>query len=330
MKVIEKVQPELWEDVAWNCAHATYFHTHYWADFIENTFPLEDVTKAFVFDNGVRAVFPLMLQRHPKWKSRFLDEYISGPLYVYGGPIADGELREAQIEEMMQYIVSVSKKSRSILLRGNPFAKNLHMSGFAEVPDFSQVVELYRHKNEIDLLRSYSRGIRSRINKAKHVKWNLRKEKTWDKLEDFYKLYQESKKYWNDDILTDYPLNMFQNISNMNSQNVFFWTIYYEKEIVGGNIILQWNDFCQLFLTFFNRAFSNLHANRFLLHKNFLDCMEKDIKYFDLRQSGGHKGVEFFKHTLGSKKYAHSSLVKENKLLRQYSILRKKLSPKKS
>jgi len=329
MRVIEKVSSALWDDIALSCPHATFFHTHYWAEFIEKTFSIKDVTKGFFFDNGVRVIFPLMLKRNPKLRSRFLEEYISGPLYVYGGPISDGELKEQQIIEISQYINSSLKKYRSILIRGNPFFKNIRLSGFKEMPDLSHVVELYKYKSELDLLKSYSRGIRSHINKAKRLKLNIREAKTIDKFEELYNIYQRTKKYWENNLLTNYPMTMFQNIFKLKNRNIIFWTVNYEGRMIGGSINLYWNNFCQLLLFFSDREFSKMHANRHLLHNILLDCKERNIKYFDFRQSGGIKGVEFFKRSMGAKEYPFKSLLKETILIKQiYSLRRKIISSK--
>ena len=182
MRVIEKISSAAWDEISQRCPYATYFHTRYWTEFIENTFYYKNVTKGFYFDNGVQTIFPLMLKKNARFSGRFLDEYISGPLYVYGGPISDGKLSKQQTLEISEYLNSSLRSYRSILIRGNPFSKDVVIPGYREVPDKSHIVELYKYQNERDLLKSYSKGQKQHINKAKGFNLIIREAR---KIEEF-------------------------------------------------------------------------------------------------------------------------------------------------
>jgi hypothetical protein len=324
MRVIEKVVAGQWAEIAESCPYATFFHTPYWAEFMEQTFPVEDVTKAFVFDNGVRVVFPLMRRRHPKWRIRFLDEYISGLLFVYGGPVSDGECTAQQMLEIWEYMTDAAKHSRSILVRGSPFYQMADAQGYKEVPDFSHVVELYKYETEKELLRSYSRGIRSHINTAKKRPLNIRKAQTDEECEQFYRIYAGAKKHWDEEVLTDYPEKMFHNFFTLNIPGLSLWTVHHHEQMIGGCLVLVWNNYCESMMMFFDREFSHMHANRHLLHHIFLQCKEDGIKYFDFRQSGGVKGVEFFKRTMGGREYHYTSLLKEKVFIKKAASIRRR------
>ena len=317
MRVLEKVSQTFWEDVAGSCLYATFFHTPYWSELMEKTFSYVDITKGFIFDDGTRAVFPFIQQKHNFFKG-ILDDYISGLLYVYGGPIADREMTRQQLYEIIEYINSAFKMYSTILIRGNPYGQDIKPISFKEVKDFSHVVELFRYKNEEDLFRSYSKRYRPYIRKAK--KSNMAVIKESNSLVDYerlYQIYRKSFKYWGGEILTDYSLALFQNFYNLKNKYIKLWTTYYENKMIGGEITLYWNDYCVSFFPHYDREYSKLHGRRYTEHNIFLDCIEKGIKFYDFRQSGGVKGVEDFKESMGGRKYPNSSWIKENKFLKK-------------
>jgi hypothetical protein len=127
MRVIERVDSSFWEDVARGCPHATFFHTPYWSELMASTFSYLDITKGFIFDNGTRAVFPLMCRKRSLLQG-FLMDFISGPPYYYGGPISDKELTPQQLDEIMEYIQSIFKNYYRIVIRGNPFGPDLRVA----------------------------------------------------------------------------------------------------------------------------------------------------------------------------------------------------------
>jgi hypothetical protein len=85
--------------------------------------------------------------------------------------------------------------------------------------------------------------------------------------------------------------------------------------MIGGVMTLYWNNCCNPFFPYFDREYSKLHGRRYTEHNIFLDCIEKGIKYFDYLQSGGIKGTEFYKSSMGGMVYPHSAWIKENKFL---------------
>ena len=173
MRVIEKVKKDFWEDVAARSSHATFFHTPHWSDIISKTFGHTDITSGFMFDDGTRAIFPLMC-RNPKFTMGLLHDYVSGPPYVYGGPVAEKELTSQQLAEILAYIRSRCTAYSSILIRGNPYAQQLTLQGFKEVKDHSHVTELFKYKDEKDLFACYERRSRENIKAAKKMDIQIR------------------------------------------------------------------------------------------------------------------------------------------------------------
>lgn len=317
MKVIEKVERTFWEDVARNCAYATFFHTPYWSELMSKTFSYIDVTKGFVFDDGTKVIFPFMRRKRRRLKGLLhLYDYVSGPPYMYGGPISDGELNKQQLHEIIEYINSTFEMHDIVLIRGNPFGPNIKPTGFQEVKDFSHVVELFKYRDERDLLKSYEWRSSGRcIQSAKESNVLIIKEGTaLNEYETLYQIYKGSFKHW-DKVITDYPQILFQNLFNLKNKYIKLWTVYYKNNMIGGMITLLWNNYCTGFISYHDRKYSKLHGNRYIFHNCFLDCIEKGFRYYDFMQSGGIKGVEDFKKSMLGKEYPHTAWLKKNKFL---------------
>lgn len=309
MKVIEKVDRSFWMEIAESCPYATYFHTPYWADLMAKTFFYIDITKGFIFDGGTKVIFPFMYRKRNILKG-FLKDYVSGPLYVYGGPISDTKLSIQQIDEIIEYIKCTSKYYNSILIRGNPLTQNITVPGFRKVEDFSHVVKLFKHEDAGDFLKIYPRRYRDYVSKAERNNMLIVKEATTlEEYEKLYDIYQRSIKYWDVDA-TGYPLKLFQNLYYLKNKYIKFWVSYYKTKMIGGDITLCWNDHCDWWLSYYDRKYSRLRAQRYRLHIDYIDCKAKGIKFYDLGESAGISGLELFKESVGGGKIYSYCLAK--------------------
>ncbi len=328
MRIIEKIKQPFWEEIAQNCPHATFFHTPYWSELMTKTFSHEDMTKGFIFDNGTRAVFPLVREKSPPLR-RFLrwDNYISGVAYTYGGPISDKPLSTDQLDELIEYIGSMVKRYHLFIIRENPFTQKIRPSGFEEIEDLSHVFELFRCRNEEDLLKRYHKRVRRYVKKnLKNNTLEIKEADSRDEYKELYRIYLKSTTHW-DRLLTDYPFELFQNIYDLKNDYIRLWAVYYENKMIGGEIDLYWNDYCSAFVSYHEREYSKLQARTYMYHRIFLDCLAKGFKYFDFKQSGGIKGVEEFKRRMGGKEYHYSAWVKENNAARRLTTIKKTLTP---
>src|SRR4030043_2266777 len=322
MRVLENVSQTFWEDVSKSCSYATFFHTVYWSKLMEKTFSCINITKGFIFDDGTRAVLPLVHRKRRALKGFMaVNDCVSGFPYVYGGPIADRKISEQQLGELSNYISTGLRKYHTILIRGNPYGPNMKPIDFKEVKDCSQVVELSKCTEERDLLKQYHRLSRECINKAKKAK--ILQVKIANSLEDYkelYEIYKKSFKYWGKSVLTNYPLALFQNSYELKCEHTKLWATYYKNQMIGGDLTLYWNDYATLFLSYFDREHSKLDGRRYMQHNVLIDSISKGIKYYDFLQSGGVKGAEFYKYSMGGREYPHSAWIKENSI---YSFMNK-------
>ena len=102
MEIIDNVQQKLWDDIVLNADGSTYFHTYEWAKIIEQSFSnYSIVTKAFIFDDGVKAILPLM---QSKRFFGFRISYFSMVPGVYGGILSNGKLTLEQVSDIYKSI----------------------------------------------------------------------------------------------------------------------------------------------------------------------------------------------------------------------------------
>jgi lipid II:glycine glycyltransferase (peptidoglycan interpeptide bridge formation enzyme) len=185
-------------------------------------------------------------------------------------------------------------------------------------------VELFKCQNEEDLFMNYMKSYRRQIKRA--IKDNVLSIKEGTTLEEYERLYEIYKKishYWAENISAIYSFDFFQNIFSLKSKHVKFWVIYYKDKMIGGDITLFWNGYCHSLKSFHDREYSKLYTRRYLEHNIFLFCKEEGIKYYDFLQSGGLKGVEFFKRSMGAKDYPHSAWVKEKPVLKKIAEMKR-------
>lgn len=327
MKVIETIERNFWKEIARSCPHATFFHTPYWSDLMVKTFSYLDMTKGFLFDDGTRAVFPFMREKSSSLRRALgWNNYISGAAYTYGGPISDRPLSQDQIDELDEYIGSMVKRHHMFVIRGNPFAPKKDLPGFKKIEDVSHVVELSKCLDEKDLLEKYHK--RNRDGVKKNLKDNVLEIRKADSLNEYkklYRIYLKSTTHW-EHILTDYPFTLFQNICDLKSEYIRLWSVYFKNRMIGGEIMLYWNDYCTGFVSYYDREYSKLQGRQYMLHHAFMYCLAKGIKYYDFRQSGGIKGVADFKRRMGGKVYFHSAWIKENRIAKGITAIKKPLA----
>jgi len=116
MKIINNPNPVFWKDVVKACSFATFFHTDTWASVMAETFRLKDITRAFIFDDGTKAVLPILA----KGRMFGLAYLNCRSMYpgVYGGVISEKVLTEGQRQELEEYFLSL--KLTALTIVGNP------------------------------------------------------------------------------------------------------------------------------------------------------------------------------------------------------------------
>lgn len=295
MEIIDNVQQKLWDNIVLNADGSTYFHTYEWSKIIEQSFPNYLIaTKAFVFDNSITAILPLM---QSKRFFGFRKSYISMVPGVYGGLISNKRLIPEQVDEIYNHVV---KKCSNLRVIGNPYIEHNMPAFFHKDDMFTHVLDL---ENGFETIwKNYSKGHRYNIRKAKKDGVYIKLGESLEDYKAYYNIYQDSLKRWGDKATSRYKFNLFENIYNSKSKNIKLFLALVDKKIISGALLF----YCGNHIVWWHGAtlsdfFKHYPAN-FLQNEIIKESCESGHKYYDLNPSGGHEGVMKFKDGFGAKR----------------------------
>jgi hypothetical protein len=298
MEVFNEVDFDEWKEIADKCEYATFFHTPTWSKIFAETYPnMEIATKKFVFDDGKKAILPLIKTKAAKG---LFSSYISNAAGVYGGIISKDRIKQKEIDEIF---VSLTKRGiTSISITGNPlFDYNLPKK-FRVKDDFTQVIGLGKDEKEIWFNYKRDSKTRPKIKKAERAGVICREAKNFDEWEEYYSIYQEALKRWGDKATSVYPFSLFEGMFKAENPNIKLWLVIFDGKIVGGNLNFYHNRHCVEWHASFLSDYFKYNIRYFLVHNIILDANANGYKYYDFNPSGGHEGTVRFKETFGPEK----------------------------
>ncbi|UCC38733.1 MAG: GNAT family N-acetyltransferase [Candidatus Aminicenantes bacterium] len=289
MKVFNDVNFDEWQEIADKCEYATFFHTPAWSKVFIETYPnMKVVNKRFVFNDGTRAILPLIKIKLIKG---IFSSYISNVAGVYGGVIAERKIKDKELNRIFRYLVR--KGAVSILLTGNPFHDYELPNEFKKKNDFTQILRLDRTEEELWI--NYNASVRNKINKAKRAGVAVKEASNFDEWRKYYHIYLEALKKWGNKATSHYPLSLFENMFKARNPNIKLWLVIFDGKIVGGNLNFYHNLHCVEWHASFISDYFKYGIRNFLVHYLVLDAKVKNYRYYDFNPSGGHEGTVRFK-----------------------------------
>lgn len=307
MEIVENVQQKLWDEIILNANGSTYFHTYEWAKIIEQSFPNYSIaTEAFVFDDGVKAILPLMQSK------RFLGlrkSFISMIPGVYGGLISNESLTPERVDEIYSHVV---KKCSNLNVFGNPYIET-------NMPKFFHKEETFTHFLDLEngfetIWNNYSKGHRYNIKKAKKEGVYTKLGKSLDDYKEYYNIYEDSLKRWGDNATSRYNFDLFENIYNLKSNKIKLFLAMIDKKAISGALLF----YCGNHIVWWHGAtlsdFFKYYPANFLQNEIIKESCEKGYKYYDFNPSGGHEGVIKFKEGFGAKRTYFNIWTKKGKV----------------
>lgn len=300
MRVFDKVDFDEWQEIADRCGYATFFHTPIWSKVFAETYPhMSIVTKKFIFDDGTRAILPLIRTKSMKG---LLSSYISNAAGVYGGWISDNRLSAEQINKIL---IWVNKHLKNITWRLNPFDSNISkydlVAHYKELKiDATYVLHLKHFNNETELKSNYEHAVRRRINQAIKKGLFIKKAEIWKEWEHYYSIYEEALRKWADRGTSYYPIELFRNFFNKKDPKVSLWLAKYDDTIIGGNLNFYHNNHCVQWHGVCREAFFKFGVTPFLIHNIITKVLVNGYSYYDFNTSGVHEGVAKFKKSFGT------------------------------
>ena len=298
MQVIENPSIDFWQAVARACPYATFFHTPLWAQLICQTFAYQNLSRAFVCDDGTRVVLPLV--GHKRAFGKVLSGCRSMAPGVYGGFIADGPLTPELITAIEDSLLSGPLADLTLI--GNPLQPYMLSEKFNRRELVTHVLRL--EPGYATLEANFKPKARRRVKGGLKKGVQISRAATWEEYQDYYRTYEASQERWGERLIHSYPLQFFRAIFELGQgcDAIQLWIARVDGCIIGGTLCLYWNRHAVEWHAAFLREFSSYSPNNVIKAALIKDACKRGFAVYDFNPSAGQEGVEQFKESFGAKR----------------------------
>ena len=299
MKVLENPSMEFWEEVVTRCEGATFYHSPLWSKVLAETYSHYTIsTKGFVFDDGSKALLPLLGYKRGSFLKKTTRLKSMG-FGSYGGLVASGSWSDEKNEQVFTWLQS---KSASVYVDGNPFFAQDLPECFSKQQQSTYALRLNKPIEEI--WEGFSSGHRKSIKKATRKGVTVRKATSPEDYRAYLGVYEDTLKRWGDKTIITFPRELILRLLEPKQKEVTLWLAVLEDKVIAGVIMFYWNAICFGWLGCSRTDYSSYHPNN-LLHWNMIqDALERDFQLYDFGPSGAEqKGVEDFKRHFGAEQF---------------------------
>ncbi len=318
MKIIRDVSENIWNEVAQNCPHATFFHTPNWSKIITQTYSrtCSNATQAFDFGNGRLVILPF-IRSDFELKKNFSGLH-SSVFGLYGGPIYASPVSAGRLESSIHATLKAGIKK--ISFNGNPHCIDFFDTG-KQVDRFTQAIELEKTASEAALFDSYSDSVVRMIKKGSSQGFVFCRAQNIQEVEQFHAIYQDAIRRWGDKATNNYEIDLFRSIF-LNGGDV--WVVKKDENIVAGNINYYFNGISIDWLHACDPQYMKAGLSHYFTHQLIDHYRKVGARIYDFNPSGGHEGVVQFKASFGAtKKYFKSfSIDNEGCAYKTYAAIR--------
>ena len=300
MELIESPDADFWWGVVQNCPYATFYHTPLWHQLADQTDSgRQDCTVDAIFQNGSRAIFPL-LQERP-----ILQKYISTFAGCYGGLVADGPIPDEEAPALYEHVFSLTGKTFKFI--STPIAEGIPtptLSPEEKEEDFTHILSLDEDLDTI--IANYSRGHRSSLKKGRREGVRVRRADSLDEYRKYFEAYQASMERWGKDPSTGYSWAFFEHAHDLSQDHpdaITLWLAWVDDAVASGALTLKWNQHVSYWHGAAHEEYFDYRPNNVLHTDIIADALEQGYQYYDFNPSGGHDGVAQFKSRFGAEKW---------------------------
>lgn len=296
VRVHRRVDPQFWWGVARSCPYATFFHTPLWKDLAVGYNPhLHDQTLGFELPSGVRAVLPLLGSPIFGPFQRLLSSFE----FCYGGIIADGPLTAPEVRQI--YAQACSWKTMDLRYLENPFAPYYGVEPEADgAPDITHVVPLNGSFEEVfgrfekSARTAYRRGLREGV--------GVRRATSLADCRAYFAAYRDAVERWGYGPTYGYRWELFVRCFELSLRypdQVAFWVVTLEDEVVGGTLAFYWNGHAVAWHGTVSREALPRRAMVVLDTEIIRDAIARGYSWYDLNPSANLEGVMAYKRNFG-------------------------------
>lgn len=288
-----------WQEIVEKSSESTFFQAPHWHEIIVKTFQDYSIaTKGFIFDDGSKAVFPLMKTR----SSGFLRSRVrlrSSAFRGYGGILSERPLLRHHQDQIYSHLMT---QKASIFVDCNPFSQYKLPSVFKKKKSFTQVFMLDRSIDEV--CRALNRGAKSNLKQAQKKGVTVRTASSEHDIAVYFSMYQDAIKRWGAAAIYIFPEELFYNIFKILKKagdEVKLWLAEKDGTIIAGAVVFYCNQIVSYWHGASLQQYFNCYPNNLLHVEIIKDAITRQYRYYDLGKSGGQEGVVKFKKSLGAK-----------------------------
>lgn len=298
MDVITLPGREIWESIIKNSRHAFFFHSPAWVTVLEKTYPVySNATIAFIFANGTRALFPLMVEKESGGLFKKA-KHKSMPLGVYGGVVSETKLTPDERQAIFHHLATSDISDLKVV--SAPLEKQDYPESFKRTSLFTHLLSL---EGDFERLKSsFSRGQKSNIKQAQKKGVTVRIGSSVHDYEHYYQIYQDTLKRWGARTGIRYPWDLFRNLFEAGSPDIKLWLAEKEGKLIAGVIAL----YCNATVLYWHGCSLQDYFDHYpnnLLHAEIIrDACEQGYALYDLSPSGGYEGVIKFKDSFSAER----------------------------
>ena len=287
---VRKIEETEWRAYLEECSTATFFHTPEWYEVWKKYAGYDYECRLFVFDSGVKAIFPLA------WKKRLkglMKSYFSSPVGTYGGVVSHDELKEKEIKEVQAYL----KKITLLQIRANPL-NEIFASSFFNIDDSTQVIDL--NIVQEDIKKKWSKNHLRSLKKGMENGLSIREAGENSDWTNYYDIYLDSLRRWGTRVSSRYGWMLFEILSQLSSEKCKLWLVEKDDKLVSGCICFYHNKHVVYWHGASLESMLYLRPAHVLHHHIINDAVKKGFGWYDFNPSGGHSGVQKFKAGFGT------------------------------
>lgn len=285
---------EDWDRALAQCPDATFFHTDAWLRAIAKSFGTRIERARLTLPQGGFALLPLSVRPLAKGLVPLASAGESG---AYGGLVSATPLSPGQ--QSAAY-AAVRRRYPDLWVTGNPFATytgGLIVPGGRLTQDSTHVLAL---KPLPELRQGFSRGCKSRGNKARKAGLTLRVSQHPADALHFYGLYEDTVVRWGDKLTWARPPAFFEHLVAEGGGQVLLFLAYQDERLVSGLLFASHGTIAHYVAgATLTEALPSCPSN-FLMEEAMAHYAERGFTRFDFGPSNGLEGVIQFKESFGA------------------------------
>jgi len=295
VELVKEVEGSTLESIYRELSPRSFFQTPLWLNTLAKAYRNFEPLWLVLHDGGVvRAVMPFIKARKFIFKTIW-----SMPFGTYGGPIAHSVDEERRLIEEFFSISSspLYLKAQILLFRSElgyePPGGVIVGEEECHLIDLSDGFEHYWDA----VIRKKRRQLYRKAMREGVVTRRLGE----DELEEFYAIYRENSVVWGG--VHPYPRVLFEELFYKGGDNVLFLGGFVEGKLMAGHLIFFYGDMAQAWQAAVSEEAYRFYMSEVLIVEAVKEACKRGKVFFNLGGSGGSKGIEEFKESMGGERF---------------------------